>query len=186
MSGEDEVESEPVKEESDELDIESSEEPDESSQPSIEIVDEDDDLAAVVEEAMDGEEHEEDEVESGGDLEQVETALDKEPLFKRWWNAEHTNLSSTLPEFRFLANVEVNRGLLVLSLSTIILQLWNMLFGIATSASGVRENSLNWWNFFFGSGMDSELAPSFSDPLGWAVLIASSCVLLSTMPRPKD
>ncbi len=183
MSGDDEVESEPVEEAPDESNITSSEEPDESSQPSIEIVDEDDDLAAVVEEAMDGEEGEE---ESGKDLEQVEVASEKEPLLKRWWNAEHTNLSSTLPEFRFLANVEVNRGLLVLSLSTIIIQLWNMLFGIATSASGVRENSLNWWNFFFGSGMDSQLAPSFSDPLGWAVLIASSCLLLSTMPRPKD
>ena len=183
MSDDEEGESEPVEEASDESDLSSSEESEESSQPSIEIVDEDDDLAAVVEEAMDGEEDEE---ESGEDLEQVEVASDKEPLFKRWWNAEHTKLSSTLPEFRFLANVEVNRGLLVLSLSTIILQLWNMLFGIATSASGVRENSLNWWNFFFGSGMDSQLAPSFSDPLGWAVLIASSCVLLSTMPRPKD
>ncbi len=183
MSGDDEVESEPVEEASDESNAASSEESEESSQPSIEIVDEDDDLAAVVEEAMDGEEDEE---ESGEDLEQVEVASEKEPLLKRWWNAEHTNLSSTLPEFRFLANVEVNRGLLVLSLSTIILQLWNMLFGIATSASGVRENSLNWWNFFFGSGMDSQLAPSFSDPLGWAVLIASSCLLLSTMPRPKD
>ena len=183
MSDDEEGESELVEEASDESDLSSSEDSEENSQPSIEIVDEDDDLAAVVEEAMDEEQEDE---ESGEDLEQVEVVSDKEPLFKRWWNAEHTKLSSTLPEFRFLANVEVNRGLLVLSLSTIILQLWNMLFGIATSASGVRENSLNWWNFFFGSGLDSQLAPSFSDPLGWAVLIASSCVLLSTMPRPKD
>jgi len=170
-----------------ELDESDSNSEPELEEPSIEMVDADDDLSAVVEEAMDDSA---DEV-TAGDADSITvepTLVDVAvPLLRRWWKADDSHLAATIPEFAFLSKVEVIRGVIVLSLSTLLLQIWNMLFGLATSASGIRENTVNWWNYFFVSGNDSSIAPEFSDPLGWALLIATFCILLSTMPRrPKD
>lgn len=183
MSEGEDLESEPVEEISEGVENVESTSTNNEGEPSIEIVDEDDDLAAVVENAMD---EDEDEPSPENEIESDQTFTSQEPLALRWWNTDESHLSAALPEFGFLANTEVNRGLLIISLSTMLLQLWNMIFGIANSTSGIRENSINWWNFFFGSGQDSTIAPSFSDPLGWAIFIAAFCIFLSTMPRPKN
>lgn len=183
MSEGDDLESEPDEEKSEAVEHMDSSSSSNEDAPSIEIVDEDDDLAAVVENAMDADDGE---TAAENLQDNIETLTPQEPLALRWWNTDESHLSAALPEFRFLANTEVNRGLLIISLSTMLLQLWNMIFGIAKSTSGIRENSINWWNFFFGSGQDSTLAPSFADPLGWSIIIAAFCIFLSTMPRPKN
>ena len=160
---------------------------DEDEKPSIEVVDADDDLSAVVDEAMDH--SQEEEVESNSEIDDVGTneAETVRNFLNRWWKSDDSHLAATIPEFSFLSKVEVIRGIIILSVSTLFLQLWNMLFGLATSGSGSRENTINWWDYFFVSGADSSLAPEFSDPLGWVLLIIAACILISTMPRhPKD
>lgn len=159
----------------------------EDEKPSIEVVNTDDDLSAVVDEAM--EHSPEEEVESNSEIDDEESSATETvgTFLNRWWKADDSHLATTIPEFSFLSKVEVIRGIIILSTSTLFLQLWNMLFGLANSGSGGRENTINWWDYFFVSGADSSLAPEFSDPLGWALLIISFCILLSTMPRhPKD
>ncbi len=159
----------------------------EDEKPSIEVVNTDDDLSAVVDEAM--EHSPEEEVESNSEIDDEESSATETvgTFLNRWWKADDSHLATTIPEFSFLSKVEVIRGIIILSTSTLFLQLWNMLFGLANSGSGSRENTINWWDYFFVSGADSSLAPEFSDPLGWALLIISFCILLSTMPHhPKD
>ena len=169
-----------------ELDVEPSEIDHESKEPSIEVVNADDDLSAVVNEAMDESTIETDDVEEADDLEYT-SSDDSASFLVNWWKADDSHLAATLPEFSFLSKAETIRGVMIISLSTLLLQLWNMLFGLASSAAGKRENTINWWDYFFVSGADSSLAPEFSDPLGWVLLIVSFCILISTMPRhPKN
>jgi len=170
-----------------ELDGEPVVDDEEAEEPSIEVVDADGDLSAVVDEAMDDSSLDV----RGGDSDTGVVELNETniagPLLSRWWKADDSHLAATIPEFTFLSKVEVIRGVIVLSISTLLLQIWNMLFGLATSTSGIRENTVNWWNYFFVSGKDSSIAPEFSDPFGWALLIVSFCILISTLPRhPKD
>ena len=152
-----------------------SSEDDSADEPTIEVVESDDDLAAVVEEAMDSEDPiEDDDVDE--DPEPVE------PLMRRWWKAEDPHLSRVLPEAGFLQKVEVIRSLFIISLLAIIIQIWNMGFGLASSASGSRDRTIDWWDLLFGSSLDSYSAPYLMDPLGWALLLASFTLLISTMP----
>lgn len=170
-----------------ELDVEPAVDDEGAEEPSIEVIDADDDLSAVVEEAMDDSASDvTDEDVDSGVVEAKQTNI-AGSLLRRWWKADDSHLAATIPEFAFLSKVEVIRGVIILSISTLLLQIWNMLFGLATSTSGIRENTVNWWSYFFVSGRDSSIAPEFSDPLGWALLIVSFCILISTMPRhPKD
>jgi len=170
-----------------ELDMEPAVDDEEPEEPSIEVVDADDDLSAVIAEAMDESSTDVGDEEPDTAAVESEAADESGSLLRRWWKADDSHLAATIPEFAFLSKVEVIRGVIILSISTLLLQIWNMLFGLATSTSGIRENTVNWWSYFFVSGRDSSIAPEFSDPLGWTLLIVSFCILISTMPRhPKD
>ena len=154
---------------------------DELEEPSIEVIDSDDDLVAVVDDAMEGEEAE---AAEEVDTESHEESFNEpsEPLLRVWLRADESRLKHMLPELPIFHRVEVIRGIAILSIGTLLLQLWNMFMGIVNSAVGVRENTISWWHYLFSSGTDSFAAPYLSDPLGWAILILSFCLLLSTMP----
>ena len=136
----------------------------------IEIIEADEDLTAVVEDALE-------------DSTPIQQEVAGVGLLVKWWSAEDSHISHILPELSFLQKIEAIRGVIILSLSTLILQFWNLMFGIAASSSGVRNMTIDWWKFLFSSGQDSFEAPYMMDSLGWVLLIGSFAILISTMPH---
>ena len=106
-----------------------------------------------------------------------ETIADTE----EWWRSENSVLSNTFPEVRILKNKFFNKGLILFCLGLIILQLFNILFGLALNHEQVRTNTVIWWNFFFG-GLDSRASPYFSDPLGLVILLMAIIIFWNTRP----
>ena len=100
---------------------------------------------------------------------------------EEWWNSENSILSNTFPEVRILKNKLLNKILILSCLGLIIIQIFNMIFGLALNHNQVRTNTVIWWNFFFG-GLDSEAAPYFSDPLGVVVLLLAIIIFWNTRP----
>jgi hypothetical protein len=136
----------------------------------IEIIEADEDLTAVVEDALE-------------DSTPIKQEVANVGLLAKWWSAQDSHLGHILPELSFLQKVEAIRGTIILSVSTFVLQCWNLIFGIASSSSGFRNMTIDWWRFLFSSGQDSFEAPYLMDPLGWVLLIGSFTILISTMPH---
>ena len=100
---------------------------------------------------------------------------------EEWWRSGNSILSNTFPEVHILKNKFFNKGLILSCLGLIILQLFNILFGLALNHEQVRTNTVIWWNFFFG-GLDSRTSPYFSDPLGLVILLLASIIFWNTRP----
>jgi len=79
-----------------------------------------------------------------------------------------------------------NRSLAFVTVSGFLLQLYNMIWGIATSESGARENTLHIWEFLNGISPGSYAAPYFDDISGWALLLIMGALMWLSFPAPGD
>jgi len=102
-----------------------------------------------------------------------------EDFYINWWGAEHSRLTSIIP-----LGGGLNRLVIFGTISGMILQVINMLHGIATSHNGLRENTLHLLEFVQGASPGSYASPYFADPLGWGVLAFG--LLLCWVTQPVD
>ena len=108
-----------------------------------------------------------------------------EDLLINWWATDDSRLSR-------LVNVEMfrelwfNRSVAFVSVSGFLMQLYNMIWGIATSENGTRENTLHIWEFLNGTSPGSYTAPYFDDISGWIFLLITGVMMWLSFPAPGD
>ena len=108
-----------------------------------------------------------------------------EDFIINWWATDDSRLSR-------LINVEMfreqwfNRSVAFVTVSGVLLQLYNMIWGLATSENGARENTLHIWEFLNGISPGSYAAPYFDDISGWALLLTMGALMWLSFPAPGD
>ena len=112
---------------------------------------------------------------------EVESKSAPEDIIINWWRTNDSRFSRTFP-IQLLREPWFNRSLLFIGLTTVILQLYNMAWGLAKSENGVRENTLHIWEYLNDSQPGSYAAPYFDDMSGWALLLMSVILLWLTTP----
>tara|TARA_B100001996_G_C18655351_1_gene590968 strand:+ start:128 stop:937 length:810 start_codon:yes stop_codon:yes gene_type:complete len=112
---------------------------------------------------------------------QIDSDFVPEDIIINWWRTNDSRFSRTVP-IQLLREPWFNRSLLFIGLTAVILQLYNMAWGLAKSESGVRENTLHIWEYLNGTQPGSYAAPYFDDISGWVLLLMSVLLLWLTMP----
>ena len=106
-----------------------------------------------------------------------------EDLFINWWATNDSRLSR-LFNFEMFRELWFNRSLAFVSMSGFLLQLYNMVWGLATSENGMRENTLHIWEFLNGISPGSYAAPYFDDISGWILLLVMGTLMWLSSPAP--
>ena len=100
-----------------------------------------------------------------------------------WWATDDSRLSRTV-NLEMFREQWFNRSLAFVTVSGFFLQLYNMIWGIATSENGTRENTLHIWEFLNGISPGSYAAPYFDDISGWALLLILGSLMWLSFPAP--
>ena len=108
-----------------------------------------------------------------------------EDLLIDWWRTDDSRLSRCIPVDAFQLPI-LNRTLGIFSFATMLLQLYNMSFGLARNAAGDRVNTIHVWDWLNGARIDSYPAPYFDDISGWFVLILATLLFWATFPAPGE
>ncbi len=108
-----------------------------------------------------------------------------EDLLIDWWRTDDSRLSRCIPIGAFRLPI-LNRVIGIFGFSTMLLQLYNMSFGLARNGAGNRENTIHVWEWLSGARIDSYPAPYFDDISGWFVLLLATLLFWATFPAPGE
>ncbi len=108
-----------------------------------------------------------------------------EDILIDWWRTEDSRLSRWIP-LGALRMPILNRTIGSLSFITMLLQLYNMSFGLARNSSGNRVNTIHVWEWLNGARIDSYPAPYFDDISGWILLLISTTLFWATFPASGE
>ena len=120
-------------------------------------------------------------------LEKVEEVVDELVSdVKRIWDAEQSLLAQAFPQFPFLSDKRVNRGIIAGSLFGILLYLYNAFLGIARGPDNIRDHSIDPTSIIFRiSEYSSAPAPHF-DPLSFLIFVAFGALLFFAQYVPEE
>jgi hypothetical protein len=108
-----------------------------------------------------------------------------EDILINWWATEDSRLSRML-NLNFLRERWFNRSLAFTSVSGFLLQIYNMILGLAKSENGTRENTLHLWEYLNGISPGSYAAPYFDDVSGWLFLLITAALAWSSYPASGE
>ena len=108
-----------------------------------------------------------------------------EDLLIDWWRTDDSRLSRCIPIGVFRLPI-LNRVIGIFGFSTMLLQLYNMSFGLARNDAGNRENTIHVLEWLSGARIDSYPAPYFDDISGWFVLLLATVLFWATFPATGE
>ena len=108
-----------------------------------------------------------------------------EDILINWWATEVSRLSRMI-NMGLLREKWFNRSLATISVSGFLLQIYNVIWGLAKSENGTRENTLHIWEYLNGTAPGSYAAPYFDDVTGWFFLLITAVMAWASYPAPGE
>ncbi|MEE2758844.1 MAG: hypothetical protein VYA86_02570 [Candidatus Thermoplasmatota archaeon] len=108
-----------------------------------------------------------------------------EDLLINWWGTDDSHLSR-LVSIDLFREHWFNRSMAFVGLSGLLLQLYNMFWGLATSENGTRENTLHIWEYLNGLAPGSYASPYFDDISGWLFLLITAVLIWFSYPASGE
>ncbi len=119
---------------------------------------------------------------SGASKKSEKKASEGDEFLSAWWNCQESMLASALPQMKFLKDPTVHKASILISITGIVVLLWNAIHGLARqSVGGTRDHSLDFLAMITGGDQSSVAAPHL-DLISGIILFGMLTILAMTRP----